>query len=44
MAEGIRKSGVFRSDVWITSKLQPKDQGEKAYAACLESLRRLETD
>ena len=44
VAEGIRASGVARSDIWITSKLQPRDQGDKAYDACLETLRRLNTD
>jgi hypothetical protein len=44
IARAIAESGVSRADLFITSKLQPKDHGEKAYAACLDSLKRLETD
>lgn len=44
VGKAVRDSGVPRSELWITSKLQPRDQGEKAYEACLETLRRLDTD
>ncbi|KAJ2515936.1 hypothetical protein GGI11_003606, partial [Coemansia sp. RSA 2049] len=38
-------SGLCRKDVWITSKLSPKQQGfEGATAAVLQSLRNLQTD
>ncbi|XP_072029323.1 glyoxal reductase-like [Amphiura filiformis] len=39
------KHGLKRSDIFITSKLAPKEQGtEPAYAACMQSLQRLQTD
>ena len=44
VGKAVRASGVPRSELWITSKLQPRDQGEKAYEACLETLRRLDMD
>lgn len=40
----LASSGLKREEVWLTTKLQPKDQGEKAYAACLASLEKLGTD
>ncbi|PVU91262.1 hypothetical protein BB559_004207 [Furculomyces boomerangus] len=37
--------GVSRKDIWITSKLSPKDQGyEGAYESVANSLKRLRTD
>ncbi|KAJ2537778.1 hypothetical protein EV175_006620, partial [Coemansia sp. RSA 1933] len=44
-AFGDPESGIHRNDVWITSKLAPKQQGfNGAIAAVLESLRNLQTD
>lgn len=43
VAEGIRRSGIPRNEIFITSKLQPRDHGKRAYEACLESLQRLKT-
>lgn len=43
VAEGIGRSGISRSDVFITSKLQPRDHGRGAYEACLQSISRLKT-
>lgn len=44
IAAALKASGIRREDVFITSKLQPQDQGAKAYEACLASLARLGTD
>ncbi|XP_062850253.1 glyoxal reductase [Trichomycterus rosablanca] len=38
------KHGLSRADVFITSKLSPKDQGSKARDACLKSLQQLGMD
>lgn len=38
---GIAAGGVPREDIFVTSKLQTSDHGEKAYDACLASLDRL---
>lgn len=43
VAEGLRRSGVPRADVFITSKLRPHDAGPPAYDACLASLAALGT-
>lgn len=43
VAKGIADSGVPRSDIFITTKLQPKDHGAGAYDACIASLARLKT-
>jgi 2,5-diketo-D-gluconate reductase A len=43
VAEGIRRSGVPREAVFVTSKLRPQDHGDGAYAAALQSLARLST-
>jgi 2,5-diketo-D-gluconate reductase A len=43
VAAGIAAAGLDRSEVFITSKLQPRDQGSKAYEAALASLERLGT-
>ncbi len=44
VAAGIAASGVPREDIFITSKLSPKQQGEdEAYAACMGSLKALGT-
>jgi len=45
VAAGIAASGVPRNDIFITSKLSPKQQGEDAaYEACMGSLKALGTD
>jgi 2,5-diketo-D-gluconate reductase A len=45
VGEGIRRSGVPREDVFVTTKLYPDDYGRaKAVAALDESLQRLQTD
>ncbi|CAM9535534.1 unnamed protein product [Phaeothamnion confervicola] len=45
VAEGIKRSGIPRADIFLTSKLSPRDQGEEgAAAAVLESLNDLDTD
>jgi 2,5-diketo-D-gluconate reductase A len=44
VARGIAASGVPRAELFITSKLQPKDHGAGAYDAALASLSRLGTD
>ncbi|XP_003723666.3 uncharacterized protein LOC100890235 [Strongylocentrotus purpuratus] len=44
LKELLPKHGLSRSDIFITSKLAPADQGEKAYDACLLSLTNLQTD
>lgn len=38
------KHGLSRADVFITSKLSPKDQGSKARDACIRSLEQLGMD
>lgn len=44
VAEGIRRSGIPRSEIFITSKLQPRDHGKRAYDACLVTLKNLNTE
>jgi diketogulonate reductase-like aldo/keto reductase len=45
LAEAIKESGVDRSDLFLTTKLWPKDYGlHTAYEAAMGSLRRLNTD
>ena len=45
IGRGIKRAGVSRKDLWITSKVPPNEQGEeRAYAAVLDSLVNLETD
>lgn len=44
VAKGIADSGIARRDIFITTKLQPKDHGVGAYDACIASLSRLNTD
>lgn len=46
VGEALRKKGVARTDVFITSKLQPKDtlSEETAYQAAIDSLQRLQLD
>eukprot|EP01138_Halocafeteria_seosinensis_P006905 gb/GECG01007063.1/.p1 GENE.gb/GECG01007063.1/~~gb/GECG01007063.1/.p1 ORF type:complete len:313 (+),score=40.45 gb/GECG01007063.1/:1-939(+) len=44
VAKAIKDSGVPREDIFITTKLSPREQGEEAaYAACEKSLQRLST-
>jgi diketogulonate reductase-like aldo/keto reductase len=43
VAAGLEASGLPRGDVFITSKLAPRDAGPGAYAACLASLAALRT-
>lgn len=43
VADGIAASGLPREQLFITSKLQPKDAGDGAYDACLRSLAALRT-
>ncbi|XP_013874486.1 glyoxal reductase [Austrofundulus limnaeus] len=42
LRELLPKYGLTREDVFITSKLSPKDQGEKAMAGALQSLSQLD--
>ncbi|XP_063958598.1 glyoxal reductase-like [Lytechinus pictus] len=44
LKELLPKYGLERSDIYITSKLAPADQGEKAYDACLLSLQKLQIE
>lgn len=44
VAAGIKASGIDRSQVFVTSKLQPTEAGDGAYEACLKSLERLGMD
>ena len=44
MARGIARSGVPRSDIFITSKLSPSDHGAKSYDACLSQLKAVNTE
>ncbi|XP_070565222.1 glyoxal reductase-like [Ptychodera flava] len=45
LKELLPKYGLNRSDIFITSKLAPKDQGEgAAYKACVKSIERLECE
>lgn len=44
VATALTASGVPREQVFLTSKLQPRDHGDKAYDAALASLKRLGTD
>lgn len=45
IAEGIRRSGVPRDEIFLTSKVWNEEQGyESTLAACEHSLARLETD
>jgi diketogulonate reductase-like aldo/keto reductase len=45
IAEALQESGVPRSEVYITSKVSPYQQGtDKATAACNDILARLNTD
>ncbi|XP_041468429.1 glyoxal reductase-like isoform X2 [Lytechinus variegatus] len=44
LKELLPKYGLERSDIYITSKLAPADQGEKAYDACLLSLQKLQME
>ncbi|XP_072182223.1 glyoxal reductase-like [Diadema setosum] len=44
LKELLPKYSLTRADVFITSKLDPADQGPGAYEACTESLKRLQLD
>ncbi|XP_038045188.1 glyoxal reductase-like isoform X2 [Patiria miniata] len=45
LLELLPKHGLSREDIFLESKLDPKDHGlEEAYTACLESLAKLQTD
>lgn len=43
LKELLPKYNLTRKDIWITTKLSPDDQGEKAYKALQESVRKLDT-
>lgn len=43
LKELLPKYNLTRKDIWITTKLSPDDQGEKAYEALQESVRKLDT-
>ncbi|KAL1518259.1 hypothetical protein ABEB36_001907 [Hypothenemus hampei] len=42
LKELLPKYNLTRQDIWITTKLSPDDQGEKAYEALKESVRKLD--
>lgn len=44
LKELLPKHGLNRKDIFVTSKLAPRDQGEEAEAACLHSLKQLDCD
>ena len=45
IASSLRSRGINRKDIFITSKLAPKDHGkDKAKAAVIQSLKNLDTD
>lgn len=44
VGKAVRDSGIPRDELFITTKLQPRDHGEGAYAACVASLAKLGMD
>jgi len=42
LKELLPKYNLTRKDIWITTKLSPDDQGERAYVALQESVRKLD--
>ena len=45
LAQAIKDSGVDRADIFLTTKLWPKDYGlQESQAAAAASLKRLDTD